>query len=89
VRFNRVVKPPSGRPWPRSRSSVGLIRVVIYLSPEERKASLLGIIPQGSGLAAAAGRTGLSQLRINGQDVTDGRNVRVALLVEVMYTLRP
>ena len=32
------------------------------------------------------------QLRINGQDVTDGTNgtnVRVALLVVVMYTLRP
>lgn len=56
---------------------------------EDHLRSLLGIIPQGSGLAAAAGRTGLSQLRINGQDVTDGTNVRVALLVEVMYTLRP
>jgi hypothetical protein len=56
---------------------------------EDHLRSLLGIIPQGSGLAAAAGRTGLSQLRINGQDVTDGTNVRVALLMEVMYTLRP
>jgi hypothetical protein len=43
---------------------------------EDHLRSLLGIIPQGSGLAAAAGRTGLSQLRINGQDVTDGTNVR-------------